>query len=444
MRISLVKPFNKFSYSFTPPLGLGYIASMLRINGGHKVTLFEATRDKCSSIKSFYSFLIQKKPYVVGIQMFSVDILIVKEYLDCIKEIDKKIITVLGGPHPSAIPHETMDLFGRNLDFIITGEGEENILMLANKIEEKKSLDQIPGLVWRDEEGRIIQNKKEMLKDINNLPWPDWELLKPTSYPHAPLGGISKNFPVAPVIVSRGCPMNCNFCGGKVIYLRDKFGIREIMIQDDNLTFRKNVVLEFCQKIKYLQIDWNCLNGIRLDFIDEEIVSAMKDAGCYAVAVGIESGSQKILDDMNKKLKLEQIKQKINILSKYKMQIVGEFIIGYPTETKEDILKTIEFAKSLPIDRAAFANFMPLPGSYIYNQLKEEGRLNNCNYGDMSYYKVSQSFTSYVSTNELDILLKKAIRSFHLRPLILYKTVKNIGSFSNFLNLCRRFVKNYL
>ena len=244
MRISLVKPFNKFSYSFTPPLGLGYIASMLRINGGHKVTLFEATRDKCSSIKSFYSFLIQKKPYVVGIQMFSVDILIVKEYLDCIKEIDKKIITVLGGPHPSAIPHETMDLFGRNLDFIITGEGEENILMLANKIEEKKSLDQIPGLVWRDEEGRIIQNKKEMLKDINNLPWPDWELLKPTSYPHAPLGGISKNFPVAPVIVSRGCPMNCNFCGGKVIYgnkfryraidnvmeeiqyLRDKFGIR--------------------------------------------------------------------------------------------------------------------------------------------------------------------------------------------------------------------------
>jgi radical SAM superfamily enzyme YgiQ (UPF0313 family) len=228
----------------------------------------------------------------------------------------------------------------------------------------------------------------------------------------------------------------------EIKYLKDRFGIKEIMIQDDNFTFRKKVVQEFCIKVRHLNINWNCLNGIRLDCIDDEIAYIMKDSGCYAVAVGIESGSQKILDDMNKKLKIETIIDKINILAKHKIKITGQFIIGYPTERREDILKTIEFAKRLPIERGAFSNFVPLPGSEIYFKIKKDP-MNNFELNEMSYYRVKYSFTPYVSRANLDFLLKKAIWDFHLRPLILFKILKSVSSFSNLCYLLKRFFQNY-
>ena len=462
MKVVLVRPFNKFSYSFTPPLGLGYMASMLKIKSNHNVFLYEANRDRLSKIKEFYNFLTVIKPQIVGIQAYSTDLPIVKEYLQIIKETDNRVITVIGGPHPSALPEESMNYFGSNLDFAIMGEGEEGFLYFVNHIEERNnSWDKIPGLVWRDKKKQLIlKNKRAFISDIDKLPWPDWELLDPASYPHAPLGAFSKHFPVAPILVSRGCQMDCNFCAAKTIYgnehryrnidsviaeieyLKDRFGIKEVMIQDDNFIFRKKIVLEFCNKVKRLNIDWNCLNGIRLDFIDDELAGTMKDAGCYAVAVGIESGSQKILDDMNKKLKIEKIIEKIKILVKHKIKIVGQFIIGYPTETYDDILRTIEFAKKLPIEHAGFAIFIPLPGSEIYIKLKKS--INFDSFSNMSYYKAVESFTPYLSKNGLNFLLKKAVRSFYIRPSILFDILKSIKSFSNLGNLLKRFVKNYI
>lgn len=463
MKVLLVRPFNKYSYSFVPPLGLGYLASTLKVKGKFTVILYEAVRDKISSIASFYNNLAEVKPQVVGVQVYSVDLPIVKEYIQCVKNFNKQIITVVGGAHPSALPDETMSYFGSNLDFVISGEGERAFLSLINNLTtSKNSLENIPGLVWRNKEGEVVKNKKDIIENLDELPWPDWELLQPKLYPQAPLGGFAKRFPVAPIIVSRGCPMNCNFCAAKTIYdtgfryrsiddvtdeikyLKKWFGIKEIMIQDDNITFKKSLILEFCEKVSSLNIDWNCLNGIRLSSIDDEIVKAMKEAGCYAVAVGIESGSQKILNDMNKKLKIEQIVEKINILAQYKIKITGQFIIGYPTETRDDILQTIKFAKKLPIERGGFSSFVPLPGSKVYMDLKEQGKLDDLDFGDMSYYNVEKSFTPHISKSELDKLLKKAIRSFHLRPLILLKIFSSTGSFSNLWSLLKRFLKNYV
>jgi radical SAM superfamily enzyme YgiQ (UPF0313 family) len=219
MKIVLVRPFNKFSYSITPPLGLGYLASILKIKGGHEVSLYEGARDKLSLIKSFYNFLLKTKPKIIGIQAYSVDLAIVKDYLQCAKEVDKKIVTVLGGHHPSALPRETMFCFRPNLDFIITGEAEKSLLFLANYIEKKNgSLNEIPGLVWCNEKEKIFENKKEFITDLDQLPWPDWELLNLPSYPHAPVGALSKFSPVVPILTSRGCPMGCNFCAAKTIY----------------------------------------------------------------------------------------------------------------------------------------------------------------------------------------------------------------------------------
>ncbi len=462
MRVLLTRPFNKFSYSFTPPLGLGYLASMLKLKGGHDVFLCEAIRDKISTIDSFYNFLSHVKPGVVGIQVYSVDLATVKGYLRCIKAYNPQIITVIGGPHPSALPDETMDYLGPDLDFIIVGEGEQAFLSLVNMIAEGgASWHGIPGLVWRNRNGEIVKNAKESIRDIDKLPWPDWELLKPTLYPHAPQGVFAKRFPNVPIAISRGCPMRCNFCTVKSVYgngfryrnidnviaeikyLVKRFGVKEIIIQDDNFTFKKSAVLEFCDKVSSLNILWNCNNGIQLNSIDDEVVKAMKEAGCYAVAVGIESGSQRILNDMNKDLNISQIEEKVNLLAKYKMRITGQFIIGYPTETRKDILDTIEFSKRLPIERGGFASFSPFPGSQIFFDLKKDRQLDDLDFGDMSYYKVVKSFSPHLSKKEVDILLKKAILLFHLRPLILSKILLNLGSFSNFWNIVRRFIGNY-
>lgn len=461
MKVVLIRPFNKYMYSFVPPLGLGYLASILKIRGNHEVLLYEAVRDQLNSISHFEDYLLKNSPDVIGIQLYSVDLLISKEYMRCAKNINLNVVIVVGGPHPSALPEDTMHYFGNKLlDFCIAGEGELGFLDFVNNLAKgQKRWEEVAGLVWRSEDGSIKKNSKAIIEDLDQLPWPDWELLNPHAYPDAPQGGFGKGFPMAPVLVSRGCPMDCTFCGGKSIYghgfrgrnidsviaeikyLIEELGVKEIMIQDDNITYRKSMLLEFCKKIKPLHIDWNCMNGIRLNFVDDEVAEAMKEAGCYSVGVGIESGSQRILDHMNKNLTLNSIVQKIDILSKHKILVTGLFIIGYPTETKEDVLRTIAFAKKLKIDKAAFTIFLPLPGSAIFDQLRRTGKLVDFDLSNMSYYKAKRSFSPYLSIADLNTFLRKAIRSFYLRPNVMYRMLKRSGSFSNLINLISRFIK---
>jgi len=464
MKVVLTVPFNRRLYLsnpplITPPLGLGYIASWLKIKGGHNVLLYNANKDGLPEAKSFYEFLTREKPQLVGIQLFSFDLAITKEYLRCVKKISKDIITVIGGPHASALPDETMVYFGSDLDFVIVGEGEKSLCALADCIEDKQETwNKIPGLVWRNEEGKILKNNKEFIQDLNELPWPDWELINPRSYPISPFDAFSKYPPATPILVSRGCPVNCNFCAVKVVcgnqlryrniddviaevkYLKDRFGVREITIQDDNFTFSKKIAMEFCQKVLPLNMRWNCLDGLRLDSIDDELVKTMKGAGCHTAAVGIESGSQKILNDMNKKLKIEIISDKISILAKHKIHISGLFILGYPTETREDIIKTIELANKLPISRASYSSFIPLPGSAIYYELRKQGKMYD--FENLSYCRITESFTPHVSKLDLELLMKKAIRSFYMRPLILLKILREVTSFFYIRNLIKRFIKS--
>lgn len=475
MKVVLVKPFNPHTYSFVPPIGLGYLASMLKIKGGHEVFLYEAVRDQLASIAPFKIFLAEHKPDVVGIQVYSVDLHIVREYLRCVKGYNSRIVTVMGGPHPAADPLGTMDYFGEGLlDYCMAGEAEKSFLALVNHLEgQGPSLKDVAGLVWRDptrhrdtnlkeDESCCRINAKEVVENLDELPWPDWDLLSPKHYPPAPLGGVAKHFPVGPIMVSRGCPLKCTFCAAKSVYgngfrvrnidsvieeiqyLRRSHGVKEIMILDDNITFRKSLVLEFCEKMAPLRIPWNCANGIRADMVTEEIVKALKEAGCYLVAIGIESGSQRIVNDMQKKIILERIREKVDLLTQYGIHVVGLFMLGYPTETKEDVLKTIAFAKRLNISAAAFANFLPLPGSPVYEAMKREGRLEDLDLGGMNYYQARRSFTPHISVEELNHLLKRAMREFHLRPRILYRTLRRSGSLANLFYLGKRLVERYV
>jgi len=462
VNVILVRPFNPLSFSIQPPLGLGYLSATLKARGVSEVFLYDAVRHHLSDVAAFAQFVREKSPHLVGIQFYSSDVKIVREYLRCVKQIDEEIMTVVGGAHPSALPERTLTDYD-DLDFVIAGEAELGLPQLVDRIESgSRQWEGVAGLAWRDSDGHVHVNPRGVVQDINHVPWPDWEQIDPSSYPHAPLGGYCKAYPIAPIIISRGCPFDCAFCAAKTIYgkgfrFRDvddvaaevshlirRFGVKEIMIQDDNVTFKKDVLIRFCERMAPLGVPWNCLNGIRLNCIDDDMVKSMKSAGCYAVAVGIESGSQGVLDSMNKHLTLEVIEEKVALLARHGLKVTGLFIVGYPTETREDVLKTIELAKRLPIDRAAFASFLPLPGSRIHGELEAQGLMQGVDFSELSYYRIAKSFTPHISDAELSHLLKKAIRSFHLRPKIIYRTLRDVGSVANLYHLARRFVKNYI
>ena len=175
-------------------------------------------------------------------------------------------------------------------------------------------------------------NPPIFVETLDEFGMPSWDLLRPDTYPLAPHGGFFKNYPIAPIIITRGCPFSCTYCAGhlisgkkirhrsidkvieeiKVLYYQ--YGIREIHIEDDNFTFYHDLVYEFCRKLKenHLNISWTCPNGIRLDSLTKELLMAMKGAGLYGISVGVESGSDKILKDMRKSLTKEKIREKLN------------------------------------------------------------------------------------------------------------------------------------
>ena len=212
--------------------------------------------------------------------------------------------------------------------------------------------------------------------------------------------------------------------------LHNRYGIREIHIEDDNFTFDKNFVKEFCAQLKNsgLKISWTCPNGIRLDTLDEELLLVMKDAGFYSLSVGIESGSDKILEQMKKNITKEQIREKINLIKKCGLDVSGFFILGYPTENREDILATINFAIELGLKRAGFSLFKPFPGTEITRKLVEKGELKQMSDEDWARFVLSDAVYAPpgFTRKQMKKIRREALLRFYLRPAIMFNFIRNI------------------
>lgn len=460
MKILLVRPYNKESLTVVPPIGLGYLATSLR-KKGFKVEILDCIKEKIKP-EDFFSVLKRKKPDVLGLTIYSSDLIVTKKYLEEVKKINKNTTTVIGGPHPSAMPKECFDYYQELLDFAFVGEAEIGFPQLIEKLKKAEkintnSLRGIPGLVWRNG-SKIEINSPKFPIDLDSLGFPSWDLIKPETYPHAPIGGFARRFPVAYILSSRSCPFQCTFCAAKAIhgmvfrrrsledvikevkYLINKRGIKELHILDDNFTLNQSFVKEFCHSLidDNLNISWSCSNGIRLDKIDKETISLMKKAGCYSVAVGVESGSSRILKHMKKNLTKEYIKKQVSLISKAGVEVTGLFILGYPAETKKNILETISFAKSLSLTRASFTTFVPLPGSEMWGYLEKKGRLNLSQLNTLSYYRTDINYMENVSQKDFKMLQKKAFFEFYLRPKVVLTLVKEIGSPEHFMSIFKR------
>ncbi len=439
-----------------PPLGLGYLVSALKKRGFDSVFLLDTVKEDISYNK-FFEFLKKNNPRILGIQCFSFDVPAVNQMLKIAKEANPGIVTIVGGPHPTAVSESVFDEIN-NLDFVIRGEGEISLPLFVKAVldNSNNSLNNIPGLMHRDG-NRIIKNPIEIPQDLDSLDKPAWNAMDPRSYPDLVQGAFYKVFPVGPIITSRGCPYRCTFCANKILmgkkmrfrsiekvvdeieHLIMNYNVKEIHILDDNFTVNKKRVLAFCQRIRERKIETNFAfpNGIRLDSLDQEMLIALKEIGVYSITVGIESGSQRILDHMKKGLTLDLIKDKIHLIKKLGFIINAFFIIGYPSEKKEDIIKTIKFAKELPIDVAHFSCFLPLPGTEITEELLNSGRLKKIDYSRLFYSKIAFS-PDGISKKELKKFQQKAFLTFYLRFRILIRLLSRLKSIRHFNSVLKR------
>lgn len=456
-KIVLLVPISHTHY-VVPPIGLGYLGTALRHNGFADITILDCVKESLSFDGLRERFKIWK-PKVAGFQVFSYDFDSVVKSIDIVKQESPETVVLIGGPHVSATG-ETVLKEIKKADFGFAGEAETGLPMLLRRIlrDETVSFEDIPGLIWR-ENNSVRSTPRTLIKDLDGLGFPAWDLTDPGLYPDNPQGAFYKNFPIAPVATSRGCPYLCTFCGSGVNMghklrfrsiehvldememLYHDFGVKEFHIIDDMFNFHKNRVIDFCKGIKNrnLDISYTFPNGLRLNQLDKEMLRIMKDTGAYAFTVGIESGSQRILDSMKKKLTLELIREKVDLICSVGLEPSGFFIIGYPDETVEDIKSTISFAKKLKIKRAHFSNFLPLPGTEATQRLIESGEIEQPDWNTLFYSKVAYT-PKGITKKQLKQLQRRAFLEFHLRPRILLKMISEIRSTNHLKQILIRMI----
>jgi radical SAM superfamily enzyme YgiQ (UPF0313 family) len=326
-------------------------------------------------------------------------------------------------------------------DCVVCGEGEIALLKLAKNGFDG---DGIPGvhslrtLHGADE----TAGRAEIVENLDDIPFPDWDQMAPDTYPKAPHGAIVRGFPIGVVTSSRGCPYQCTFCASPAFYGRrirfrspenvvaeirhlvDRFGVREIHFEDDNLTMRRDHAERICRLILDggIKVDWACPNGIRADKVDEDLIALMKESGCYYFAYGIESADDGILRNIRKMETIETIRKSIETAARHGISCQGFFIFGLPGETRETIEKTILFAKRSKLARAQFLILDVIPGSELWDALK--GRFVP-DWGKNSY-KEPEWIPEGLSRRDLMKAQAAAFRRFYLRPGVFLGLARSI------------------
>jgi len=268
-------------------------------------------------------------------------------------------------------------------------------------------------------------------------------LIMPESYPFSPHGVVCRDFPIAPVMSTRGCPYLCTFCSSantklrkrspetvvsEVRLLQEKHGIREFHMVDDNFTLELPYAKEMCRAFIDAKINatWATPNGIRLDRLDGELLELMKEAGFYSISVGIESGSDRIRTKIKKGSTIQKIRKDLEMVHKAGgIDVTGFFMLGFPTETPEDIEKTLEFSRELPLQRATFHSFIPLPGIELWEEMQTTGELDRVDF-EKYFFWAGAYVPKGMTRQELRSFHRKAFLRFYFRPKIILQNMKFI------------------
>jgi radical SAM superfamily enzyme YgiQ (UPF0313 family) len=400
-RILLIDPpFKIFTgfVNFYFPMGLGTLAAVLR-QAGCEVKIFEVDALKKGSDIDFseeYKRLelyrqslnddnhwvwqeIKKvlddyRPDLVGITAMTTKFGSVLKTAEIVKKWGPKYPVIVGGPHATILPEQVLK--SENIDIVVRGEGEETILELIQALKVKRTLYGIKGISFKDNNAIIHNPDRQWILNLDEIPFPARDLLmNPQNYTSEDMGAV---------MCSRGCPFNCTYCchpwGRRVRYrsienvisevkeVKDKYGTEQFEFKDDTFTVNRGWIIQFCDQLisQKININWGCTT--RANLIDDELIKKMKKAGCNNIKLGIETGSERILKETKKGVSFEEMKKAAKILNKNKVFWSGYFMMGLPTETEEDILKTYQFMKELNPYYAGLGVYNPFPATELFEQ----------------------------------------------------------------------------
>ncbi|MCO5141701.1 MAG: B12-binding domain-containing radical SAM protein [Oligoflexia bacterium] len=408
--------------NYLPNLGIMTLSALLIKNGYH-VKIFDEnlSTDIKKEICAF-------DPFAIGLTCVTAALHSASTICQELKKQKPNIVTIVGGPHLSALPKETITNH-KEFDYGIQGEAEKSLLtLLKSLISNDKLYHLIPGLVYRTEKQNVISNRAEQFlenKELDELPFPAWHLLPMEEiFSKVTHGLFSRGKRIMPIMTSRGCPNYCGFCcrvmGFKfrtmsldrilleIQWLFDKFQIDEVYFEDDTFTqdpTRAHEILDGLIALK-LPLKVKFANGLRADKVDRELLIKMKQAGVYWVGFGIESGSHHTQKLMRKFLDLNLAAKNVQLAKSLGFKTGSNCIIGYPGETKESIRESVNYFFKLPLDSFAVVTCVPFPGTTAWQECVKNNWLTERAKEYKNYwfeiFKVSPLIeTPYLSSKEL-------------------------------------------
>jgi radical SAM superfamily enzyme YgiQ (UPF0313 family) len=475
MRILLIDPpFYRFIgyYNRYFPLGLAYLAAVLQ-KEDHEVLIYDAdcnvnpTKMDFSRLEESYPFYLQSlkdennpilkeimetignfNPDIIGITVWTTFAASAFKIASLCKDWNRDVPVVMGGPHISIKYNEVMNICS-DVDFLVRGEGEKTFLELVNILSDGKIKDgdikNLQGISYR-ENGKVIHNPPgDFIKELDAIPFPARDLLlNKGSYNSEDMGLL---------MTSRGCPYNCSYCAtsiwerktryrsvdnviDEIRFVIEKFGTKQFTFKDDSFTVNKKRVINLCDRLikEKIKINWDC--NTRVNLVDEELLRKMKKAGCNSIKIGIESGSEKVLKLMNKNITLEQCRQAAKLFRKVGIHWTGYFMMGLPSETKEDVYQTLKFMKELKPDYASFSVYEPFPRTELFERGVERGLVQRERTLE-DFYTISPKYyyvkdinrrVDTMSKEEFEKLEHEMKRAFHRYNMDFSRLAKRVKS----------------
>ena len=438
--INRINPIIKNLFYNSPPLGLGYLAAVLE-NSGHSVKIIDAAVENLSIDRTARK-VKNISPDIIGITTFTVSIYSCYELAKELKKILPGTKIIVGGPHITSSPEDLLK--HPEFDIAVIGEGEITFKELMETIEREDSIATVKGLAFNSEDSMFFTPSREFIADLDVLPFPARYLLPMNLYKPQP--NDQKRLPKLSVISSRGCPYSCIFCDKNVFsniyrsfspryivnemsHLVREFKAKDIAFVDSTFTSDKERVYEIVKEIKQhnLNVTWTC--SIRVDVVDKQLLKEMKNAGCWRVRLGIESGNDEVLKFIKKGITRSQIRKVANWAYELDLEPKGFFMVGHLIDTRQTIKDTIDFACSLPLKDITVQMNTPLKNTPQYKLMKKYGRVITTDFSNYSFWEpifIPDSLSDRECSCYKEFYLK-----FYLRPVMLYRHIIKIRSFSD-------------
>ncbi len=451
LRTALVQTYHPYTqFTHVHPLGIMMISAVARQRGHDDCHILDMKVEDWTPERCVDELLVLK-PKVVGLSAMTYEAGCMHEVAKLIKSKLPGVIVVCGGPHPSVADEDVMK--DDSVDFVVRGEGEFVFADVLDGIDQgREDWTECKGLTWRNEAGEVVRNEdRPPPAELDELPFPSWDLVDHEKYHKVPRGGViyaHKEF--ATMFSSRACPWRCTYCHnsyGKTFRERSaehvlaeidllvaNHGIREIVFMDDIFNFRperaKKIARGLIERKYGLKLTFP--NGFRGDILDEELVVLLKEAGMYRCMIAVESAVPRIQKVMKKNLRIEKVRKIVEFTAKQGVMVHGAFMLGFPSETEEEMRATIDWASSSHFHTAAFFRVIPFKGTELFEQVEHAGFDLPT---DWSAYEPYQTEINLSKVEESNILRmrKLAYRKFYWSPTRMWRLFKLIPNKANML-----------